>query len=86
VNIIKNATGKNILISSELAILPDKLSFIWASTRDRKLRKFALLYKHRYGLEFHISHKCSHIVLLILLAGEIATNPGPTAGSRETDN
>ena len=86
VNIIENATGKDILISSELAILPDKLCFIWTSTRDRKLRKFALPDKHRYGLEFHISRKCSHAVLLILLAGDIATNPGPTAGSRETDN
>ncbi|CAB3977922.1 Hypothetical predicted protein, partial [Paramuricea clavata] len=86
VNIIENATGKDILISSELAILPNKLCFIWASTLDRKLRKFALPDKHRYGLKFHISRKCSHVVLLILLAGDIATNPGPTAGSRETDN
>jgi hypothetical protein len=86
VNIIENATGKDILISLELAILPDKLCFIWTSTRDRKLRKFALPDKHRYGLEFYISLKCSHAVLLILLAGDIATNPGPTAGSRETDN
>jgi hypothetical protein len=86
VNIIENAAGKDILISSELAILPDKLCFIWASTRDRKLRKFALPDKHRYGLEFHISRKCSHAVLLILLAGDIATNPGPTTGSHETDN
>ena len=72
---IQNATGKNILISSELAILPDKMCF-----------KFALPDKHRYGLEFQICRQCSHVVLLILLAGDIATNPGPTAGSKPTEN
>ena len=77
---------ENILISSELAISPDKMCFIWTSTRDRKLRKFALPDKHRYGLEFQICRQCSHMVLLILLAGDIATNPGPTAGSKPTEN
>jgi hypothetical protein len=32
-------------------------------------------------LEFHIKHKKSHLVFSILLAGDIATNPGPTTQS-----
>ena len=79
-NIFTNSTGKFILISSELAVLPERMCFIWTSTRDRNLRKFNLPDKHRYGLEFQISRNCFHVVLLILLAGDIATNPGPTAG------
>ena len=55
-NVFGNDTGKHTLITPELAILPDKLRFIWSSTRDRKLRKFTLPDKHRYGLEFQISH------------------------------
>ena len=78
-NIFTNSTGKFILISSELAVLPEKMCFIWTSMRDRNLRKFNLPDKHRYGLEFQISRNCFHVVLLIL-AGDIATNPGPTAG------
>ena len=66
-NVFGNDTGKHTLITPELAILPDKLCFIWSSTRDRKLRKFTLLDKHCYGLEFQISRKCSHFVRLILL-------------------
>ena len=31
-----------------------------------------------YGLEFNIKQKSLHLVLCILLAGNIATNPGPT--------
>lgn len=80
-------TERRIHISSELTILTEKLCFIWTSTRDAKLRKYNLPnYKHRYGLEFQITRKSSHVVLLILLAGDIATNPGPGKGCRTTEN
>ena len=45
------------------------------------MRKCTLPDKHCYGLEFLISRKCSHVVLLILLSGDIATDPGPTTCS-----
>ena len=65
----------NISISSELTSLSDRLSFVWTSTRDNILRKPRA--NHRYGLEFKIKHHTIHLLLYILLAGDIATNPGP---------
>jgi hypothetical protein len=32
---------------------------------------------HRYGLQFNIANSNLHLLLCILLAGDIATNPGP---------
>jgi hypothetical protein len=69
----------SVFISSELTTLPDKLIFIWTSTRDTSVRKLNYPCKLRsYGLEFNIKQKSLHLVLCILLAGDIATNPGPT--------
>ena len=65
----------NISISSELTSLSDRLSFIWTSTRDNILRKPRA--NHRYGLELKTKHHTIHLLLYILLAGDIATNPGP---------
>jgi hypothetical protein len=45
----------NITISPNLAILPDKLCFVWISTRDTNLRKFKLPKYHRYGIELRTS-------------------------------
>ncbi|CAB3984752.1 fatty acid amide hydrolase-like [Paramuricea clavata] len=70
----------------QLAKLPDKLCFIWMSTRDIFLRKSSYPCKHRYGLEFSIKHKSLHLVLCILLAGDIATNPGPTLPNAQFGN
>ena len=67
----------SVFISSELTTLPDKLTFIWTSTRDTSMRKLNYPCKIRYGLEFIIKQKSLHLVLRILLAGDIATNPGP---------
>ena len=67
----------SVSISSELTTLPDKLTFIWASTRDDSVRKLNYPCNIRYGLEFNIKQKSLHLVLCILLAGDIATNPGP---------
>ena len=60
-------TSKNIFIASEL----------WTSTRDNILRKSNYPCKYRYGLELQIKHKNLHLLLCILLAEDIATNPGP---------
>jgi hypothetical protein len=40
---------------------------------------------HRYGLQLNIANSNLHLLLRILLAGDIATNPGPVQ-SRRTDN
>lgn len=68
---------QNISISSQLSTLPDRLCFLWTSTRDNMLRKSTFAINLRYGLQFQIKKKSLHVVLLILLAGDIATNPGP---------
>ena len=36
---------------------------------------------HRYGLQFNIANSNLHLLLCILLAGDIATNPGPACNS-----
>ena len=61
------------------------MCFIWTAIRDAKLRKSNLSEKHRYGLEFQISRNPAHLVLCILLAGDVATNPGPTSDPQTTD-
>ena len=68
-------TLENFFISSELTLLPDRLGFIWISTQDKFLRKFNYPRNYRYGLEFNLKHKSLHLVMCILLAGDIATNP-----------
>jgi hypothetical protein len=75
-------TSTSVLIASDLTIISDRLCVLWTSTRDNILRKSNFPCKHRYGLEFHIKHKTSHLVFLILLAGDIATNPGPTMATQ----
>ncbi|CAB4044631.1 Hypothetical predicted protein, partial [Paramuricea clavata] len=70
-------TLNGIVIHPELAILPDKLCCVWAATRDLKQRKFNYPLNYQYGINLQIDRKPSHVVLLILLAGVVATNPGP---------
>ena len=72
-----NSPLGNITISPNLAILPDKLCFVWISTRDTNLRKFNLPKYHRYGIELRTTKFSSHALICILLSGDIATNPGP---------
>ena len=76
-------TPDRIQISAELTSIPTRLSNIWSSTRDNILRKLNISSKHvyRYGLQFDISNNKAHLFLCILLAGDIATNPGPTANN-----
>ena len=66
-------TPERFRISSELTSTPERLSNLWISTRDNILRKSTSPINHRYGLQF----KNIHLLLVIVLAGDIATNPGP---------
>ena len=70
-------TSKNIFIASELTTIPHKLCLFWTSTRGNILKKSNHPCKYRYGLEVQIKHKNLHLLMCILLAGDIATNPGP---------
>ena len=64
-------------ISPELVSISNRLCCLWSSTRDNTLRKstFPLMSNHRYGLQFNIANSNLHLLLRILLAGDIATNP-----------
>ena len=75
-----NANFSNISISSELISIPGRLGLLWTSTRDRVLRKYNLQLNnyHRYGLQFNVNNNYSQFFLFILLAGDVATNPGPS--------
>jgi hypothetical protein len=70
-------------ISPELVSISNRLCCLWSSTRDNTLRKstFPLVSNHRYGLQFNIANSNLHLLLYILLAGDIATNPGPACSS-----
>ena len=76
--------SNNVLISSELSSILDRLCctssvyFCRTSTRDAVLRKRSLPFNYRYGLQFEIKNKYHYLLLIILLSGDVATNPGPT--------
>ena len=73
--------------TNELAVLPEQLCIIWTATRDLKQRKFYYPLNYRYGLNLQVNQKLSHVVLLILLAGDVATNPpGPAYYSASTNS
>ena len=75
-------------ISPELVSISNRLCCLWSSTRDNTLRKstFPLMPNHRYGLQPNIANSNLHLLLCILLAGDIATNPGPAQSRRTPDN
>ena len=70
-------------ISPELLSISNRLCCLWSSTRDNTLGKstFPLMSNHRHGLQFNIANSNLHLLLCILLAGDIATNPGPACNS-----
>ena len=76
----KVTTSVNFSIASELLPISERLCLLWTSTRDNVLRKYNLPLKstHRYGIQFDIKNNKLHLFLCILLAGDIATNPGPS--------
>ena len=84
----ENIIPKNNYIASELIELPNRLCLLWISTRDNVLRKHNLMLKnsYRYGLQFHVPNNMAHLTLIILLAKDIATNPGPFSGANHTPN
>ena len=41
---------------------------------------------HRYGLAFDIKNNKTHLFLCILLAGDVATNPGPRTNMNQQHN
>ena len=71
-----SSTPQNSIISSELVSISGRLSYIWISTRDTILRKCSLSSNYRYGLQFQINNNL-HLLLWILLSGDVAVNPGP---------
>jgi hypothetical protein len=62
-----------------ITTLPEKLCFLWTSTHDNMLGRSTIDINLHYSLQFQIKQKPLHIFLCILLAGDIATNPGPVA-------
>ena len=70
----------NFSIASELLPISERLCFLWTSTRDNVLRKYDIPLKstHRYGIQCDIKNNKLHLFICILLAGNIATNPGPS--------
>jgi hypothetical protein len=84
---IPNQTTLNgVIINPELAILPENLCYVWTATRDCKQRKFNYTPNYRYGLNLQINRKTIHVFLLILLAGDVATNPGPCSSGIRSQN
>ena len=74
---LKDGISNGVVINSGLAILPEKLCHIWTASRDVKHRKHNYPPNYRYGLNLQINHKLLHVLLPVLLAGDVATNPGP---------
>ena len=62
---LKRSDGKtsidSFVISSELAVLPEKRCYIWTATRDVKQRKLNYPEKFRYGLNFKLNLKLLHV-------------------------
>ncbi len=75
-NIGVQTTLHGVVISPELVELSE---IIWTATRDFKQRKFNDPLKYRYGLTLQINRNLFHVFLLILLAADVATNPGPSS-------
>ena len=80
-SIVKENASNNVVINSELTMLSEKRCCIWTTTRDVKQRKFNYPHYYLYGLNLNIHCKLLHLFLLILLGGDIATNPGPISSS-----
>ena len=53
------------------------ISVICGLLPDFKQRKFHYTRNYRYDIELQTSRRPLHVFLLILLAGDVATNPGP---------
>ena len=57
-NFIKiKSTLNGVIVNPQLAILPQKLCYIWIATRDFKQRKFNYPLNYRYGLNLQYDRK-----------------------------
>ena len=88
VRIEDNVNSTNTYIALEFVKLTHSLCLLWLSTRDNVLRKhnFQLKNNHRYGLQFHFASNLAHLTLRILLASDVATNPGPSSTAKNAPN
>ena len=75
--IVVKTSLNGLVIGPELFIIPEKHCFLWTATRDFNQRKFNYPTSYRYGLDLRTNCILSQIFLLILLSGDVATNPGP---------
>ena len=82
---MRNEKGQ-ISIAADLTTLSYRYCLIWTSTRDQILRKCSYPRKYWYGLQLDVKQKPAHLLLLILLAGDVATNPGPPKSGRNFVN
>ena len=64
-------------INPSLTAVPEKVCWIWTAKRDVVLRKLYYTIGYHYGLTLQIARNTPHLYLCILLAGDVATNPGP---------
>jgi hypothetical protein len=65
---------ENVLISSELTTLPDKLCFLWTSTRDNMLRRSTMdinlryiAFNYRLSKSHYTSSSVSYLLVILLL-------------------
>ena len=75
--IVVKSSLNGLVIGPELVIIPEKHCFLWTATRDFNQRKFNYPTSYCYGLSLKTNCNLLHIFLLILLSGDVATNPGP---------
>ena len=76
--IVVKSSLKGLVIGPELVIIPEKKTLLlWTATRDFNQRNFNYPTSYRHGLSLRTNCNLFHIFLLILLSGDIATNPGP---------
>ena len=63
----------------EITILHGNICRIWTATQDIQQRKLNYPHWYRYGLNLEIDDKIHVFCCMILLAGDVATNPGPSS-------
>ena len=82
ISINERLAADDFSVSPELTSILERFCNLWISTRDKIRRKPSFPSNHRYGLQFNIQNNNVHLLLCILLAGDIATNPGPAPPSK----
>ena len=83
ISINERLEADDFSVSPELTSILERFCNLWISTRDKIRRKPSFPSNHRYGLQFNIQNNNVHLLLCILLAGDIAANPGPAPPSKQ---